>query len=514
MESSILHWIKDEPDVQKLGSVLGPTVFLLYINDLCQLPLENGKIVKYAYDTAILMQDQEWEETRVRAELALRVVKDSVSEFTCEDGSCLPLNRYCDGIADCNDNSDEATCFIGKSPRQPVLQRAKKQVPQVLCRNDEWRCRDDTCISYIGKCNGAIDCPDGSDETAVICEDNLCNGTEFRCSYGACVAYDAPCNGVPECADNSDELLPHCSNVIENQRHTEEVVPVRNKRQAKCGKAQWQCRDGSCISIYGKCDGMKDCADGSDETFALCRNTPLKTYKKPSGSLFKNLEKKLWKEHSEMPKKVKVPIRCQSNWFRCTYGACVDGTAPCNNVQECADNSDELLRRCRNQTEEVRGTFTCDDGKDIPAFAHCDGVKDCADGSDETVKACAGKTCASYLFQCAYGACVDQGSDCDNKQDCADGSDESDELCNRTSTVTPPVIPLSGGSCKLPPYPINGHYIVTNVRGAVPGQSFYSVGLNVTCNPGYGLANSPGRLCVDGIWQPHPITDYDCVREY
>ncbi|CAH2987638.1 unnamed protein product [Chilo suppressalis] len=436
-----------------------------------------------------------------------------VSEFTCEDGSCVPLSRYCDGINDCNDSSDEATCYIGESPEQLVLQRAKKQVPQVLCRNDEWSCRDGTCISYGGKCNGVIDCPDGSDETALMCDMNNCDESQFRCSYGACVANDAPCNGVPDCADNSDELMAYCSNnQNDTQKYEEEMRNMRHKRQATCGKAQWKCRDGSCISVYGKCDGMKDCADGSDETFALCRKTPLKTYKKPSGSLYKNLEKKLWKEHSDLPKKVKVPIRCQSNWFRCTYGACVDGTAPCNNVQECADNSDELLRRCRNQTEEVRGTFTCDNGKEIPAFAHCDGAKDCTDGSDETVKACAGKTCASYLFQCAYGACVDQGSDCDNKEDCADGSDESDELCNKTSTVTPPVVPLSGGSCRLPPYPANGHYVVSNVRGAVPGQSFYSVGLNVTCNPGYGLASSAGRLCVDGVWQPHPVRDDDCVR--
>ncbi|GBP36292.1 Low-density lipoprotein receptor-related protein 2 [Eumeta japonica] len=35
---------------------------------------------------------------------------------------------------------------------------------------------------------------------------------------------------------------------------------------------QWQCRDGSCIRADAKCNGTRTCADGSDETHALCRS--------------------------------------------------------------------------------------------------------------------------------------------------------------------------------------------------------------------------------------------------
>lgn len=59
-----------------------------------------------------------------------------------------------------------------------------------------------------------------------------------------------------------------------------------------------------------------------------------------------------------------------------------------------------------------RGRFKCLDGSTIPAASHCDGLRDCADGSDETVRSCAAKTCPSYLFQCAYGACVDSDANC------------------------------------------------------------------------------------------------------
>lgn len=56
------------------GSVIGPTLFLLYINDLCNLKIPNCKIITYADDTALLISGDTWEKTRKHAESALTIV--------------------------------------------------------------------------------------------------------------------------------------------------------------------------------------------------------------------------------------------------------------------------------------------------------------------------------------------------------------------------------------------------------------------------------------------------------
>lgn len=58
------------------GSVLGPTLFLVYINSLCDSLIPNAKIITFADDTAIIFKGKTWNEVRESAENGMRIVID------------------------------------------------------------------------------------------------------------------------------------------------------------------------------------------------------------------------------------------------------------------------------------------------------------------------------------------------------------------------------------------------------------------------------------------------------
>jgi hypothetical protein len=84
---------------------------------------------------------------------------------------------------------------------------------------ESFRClAGDQCIQASGRCNGHFNCDDESDELGCdtdwgapavlqneVCQENFVSDVQFRCNDNSCTHIAGRCNGVSNCADGSDE---------------------------------------------------------------------------------------------------------------------------------------------------------------------------------------------------------------------------------------------------------------------------------------------------------------------
>ncbi|XP_020802671.1 basement membrane-specific heparan sulfate proteoglycan core protein isoform X7 [Drosophila serrata] len=331
------------------------------------------------------------------------------NEFECDD-YCLPRDQLCNGIANCNDGRDERNC--------------------TFCRDDAYLCNTGECIADTQRCNGKADCADGSDERH--CERKLCLPNQLACN-GTCVHRRLKCDGKIDCLDGYDEK--YCS--ATGTRHYDTTTtmnvlvpqPVPIPRPRPCHLNQWRCSSLECIDVELRCNGIDDCADGSDEGLTCFDAT---NRLKPSD--------------------------CAPDQFFCDE-SCYNRSVRCNGRAECADGSDEVScppinslpcpqhqcrssGKCYSESERCDRRRHCEDGSDevnctnilckdheflcfdrqfcINETQHCDGFYDCRDFSDE--QNCIG--CADNQFRCHNGDCVQGSARCDGYPECSDGSDE------------------------------------------------------------------------------------------
>ncbi|XP_050559493.1 modular serine protease-like isoform X2 [Spodoptera frugiperda] len=188
-------------------------------------------------------------------------------EFRCKNGACVPLTSQCNGKADCPDGSDETFPLCRNN----------------TCSIDEFRCTYGACIDLSLRCDEKQDCVDNSDELVPLCRNDFtdfhiceeriieerqyspavdCRSLRQTCDDGQVLKEPTRCDGHVDCADGSDETVARCA-------------------EAECVPPLFRCAYGGCAHPRAACDGVRDCADGSDEMQDLCDRILPATTPKP-----------------------------------------------------------------------------------------------------------------------------------------------------------------------------------------------------------------------------------------
>ncbi|XP_049310082.1 putative vitellogenin receptor isoform X1 [Bactrocera dorsalis] len=266
--------------------------------------------------------------------------------------------------------------------RIPLLASRPASTLDHPCQHNNGGCSH-VCVT-VTKSVSACLCPAGlvfRDMTNTSCIEAL--DCEFRCHSGECLTQSRRCNGRKDCPDGSDELGCDAGST--------------KYRKVVCSIGDFACHDGTqCISMKSRCDGSKNCRDGSDET------------------------------HCEKFDKDKL---CHEHQHACDNGNCVDQSVMCDGFDDCGDRSDEL--NCKSNPTQTTGDlpgcpanmFQCNSGTCIAQSWECDGKLDCTDASDEHEK-CGIKECPADMHKCMLGQCIDRRLVCDGHNDCGDYSDE------------------------------------------------------------------------------------------
>jgi len=187
---------------------------------LCRIPYDTGSLDTRKYECLCPLDYSISPSSPVDCERNLECMP---WQFRCLSGKqCIHIARRCDGVADCTDASDEqpGVCHTTRTidPAGKPLNSESLSVEKVMWTCDGGRT---TAIGLHQMCNGMADCNDDSDEKHCRCRSPA---DDFDCtawqkwvikSYvevgPECISRTLLCDGKQDCSNGADELNLLCA---------------------------------------------------------------------------------------------------------------------------------------------------------------------------------------------------------------------------------------------------------------------------------------------------------------
>lgn len=155
-------------------------------------------------------------------------------------------------------------------------------------------------------------------------------------------------------------------------------------KELRCGSRQWSCASADqCVPDSWRCDGQRDCRDGSDEAACKC-GAPIRTNGRAGRGRWPccrtwDLPSPEWRPPAHREARpgdgwvfvgltmgqaghrppAGAPEKCGSSEFQCRSAACLNLSLVCDGKEDCADGSDEGGQCSASACGQAQCSHTC-----------------------------------------------------------------------------------------------------------------------------------------------------------